>query len=103
MSLLPKSIHRCRRYPTQFNSGRDIPSEQVRVVQNDLMEHGFTKVGVAQVRAVELRADEGRPLEPSVAQIDAVELRCRHAQACEIGCHAAVLRAPVVPFFDALS
>ena len=25
MSLLPKSIHRCRRYPTTFNSGRDIP------------------------------------------------------------------------------
>ena len=27
MSLLPKSIHRCRRYPTKFNSGRDIPFE----------------------------------------------------------------------------
>ena len=27
MSLLPKSIHRCRRYPTKFNSGRDIPSK----------------------------------------------------------------------------
>ena len=27
MSLLPKSIHRCRRYPTKFNSGRDIPTE----------------------------------------------------------------------------
>ncbi len=26
MRLLPKSIHRCRRYPTKFNSGRDIPS-----------------------------------------------------------------------------
>ena len=25
MSLLPKSIHRCRRYPTKFNIGRDIP------------------------------------------------------------------------------
>ena len=25
MSLLPKSIHRCRPYPTKFNSGRDIP------------------------------------------------------------------------------
>ena len=25
MSSLPKSIHRCRRYPTKFNSGRDIP------------------------------------------------------------------------------
>ena len=24
MRLLPKSIHRCRRYPTKFNSGRDI-------------------------------------------------------------------------------
>ena len=28
MSLLPKSIHRCRRYPTKFNSGRDIPLER---------------------------------------------------------------------------
>ena len=26
MRLLPKSIHRCRRYPTKFNSGRDISS-----------------------------------------------------------------------------
>ena len=25
MRLLPKSVHRCRRYPTKFNSGRDIP------------------------------------------------------------------------------
>ena len=29
MSLLPKSIHRCRRYPTKFNSGRDIPSNVI--------------------------------------------------------------------------
>ena len=27
MRLLPKSIHRCRRYPTKFNSGRDIPGK----------------------------------------------------------------------------
>ena len=26
MRLLPKSIHWCRRYPTKFNSGRDIPA-----------------------------------------------------------------------------
>ena len=26
MRLLPKSIHGCRRYPTKFNSGRDIPA-----------------------------------------------------------------------------
>gem|GEM_PF-5724624 len=25
MSLLRESIHWCRRYPTRFNSGRDIP------------------------------------------------------------------------------
>ena len=31
MSLLPKSIHRCRRYPTKFNSGRDIPLDEVVV------------------------------------------------------------------------
>ena len=29
MRLLPKSIHRCHRYPTKFNSGRDIPSDAV--------------------------------------------------------------------------
>ena len=29
MSLLPKSIHRCRRYPTKFNSGRDIPPKRL--------------------------------------------------------------------------
>ena len=29
MSLLPKGIHRCRRYPTKFNSGRDIPESWV--------------------------------------------------------------------------
>ena len=28
MRLLPKSIHRCRRYPTKFNSGRDIPDRE---------------------------------------------------------------------------
>ena len=26
MRLLPKSIHRCHRYPTKFNSGRDFPT-----------------------------------------------------------------------------
>ena len=29
MRLLPKSIHWCRRYPTKFNSGRDIPQGRV--------------------------------------------------------------------------
>ena len=29
MRLLPKSIHWCRRYPTKFNSGRDIPGISV--------------------------------------------------------------------------
>ena len=28
MRLLPKSIHRCHRYPTKFNSGRDIPEQR---------------------------------------------------------------------------
>ena len=32
MRLLPKSIHRCRRYPTKFNSGRDIPPESLPTV-----------------------------------------------------------------------
>ena len=30
MRLLPKSIHRCRRYPTKFNSGRDISGGSTR-------------------------------------------------------------------------
>ena len=33
MSLLPKSIHRCRRYPTKFNSGRDIPAFEPEVLK----------------------------------------------------------------------
>ncbi len=37
MRLLPKSIHRCRRYPTKFNSGRDIPYRS----------HGFVSKGDA--------------------------------------------------------
>ena len=33
MSLLPKSIHRCRRYPTKFNSGRDIPQTYKKAIR----------------------------------------------------------------------
>ena len=33
MSLLPKSIHRCRRYPTKFNSGRDIPRDGTSLIR----------------------------------------------------------------------
>ncbi len=33
MRLLPKSIHRCRRYPTKFNSGRDIPPSGQTIVK----------------------------------------------------------------------
>ena len=33
MRLLPKSIHWCRRYPTKFNSGRDIPVDRAPVVK----------------------------------------------------------------------
>ena len=32
MRLLPKSIHRCRRYPTKFNSGRDISFTQSKSI-----------------------------------------------------------------------
>ena len=28
MRLLPRSIHRCHRYPTKFNSGRDFPFDE---------------------------------------------------------------------------
>ena len=35
MSLLPKSIHRCRRYPTKFNSGRDIPRSDARPANDE--------------------------------------------------------------------
>ena len=41
MSLLPKSIHRCRRYPTKFNSGWDIPLAgvglSVEMASHDIM------------------------------------------------------------------
>ena len=35
MRLLPKSIHWCRRYPTKFNSGRDIPFISVSLLNED--------------------------------------------------------------------
>ena len=37
MRLLPKSIHRCRRYPTKFNSGRDIPRTEVQILSSALL------------------------------------------------------------------
>ena len=38
MRLLPKSIHWCRRYPTKFNSGRDIPNDSpVSVKKNRVL------------------------------------------------------------------
>ncbi len=40
MSLLPKSIHRCRRYPTKFNSGRDIPTFGASARQNPWQNQG---------------------------------------------------------------
>ena len=36
MRLLPKSIHRCRRYPTKFNSGRDIPSKWEKIFKDPM-------------------------------------------------------------------
>ena len=39
MSLLPKSIHRCRRYPTKFNSGRDIPGSEHTVLLLQVVDH----------------------------------------------------------------
>ena len=38
MSLLPKSIHRCRRYPTKFNSGRDIPHSGIEVTLHNCQQ-----------------------------------------------------------------
>ena len=43
MSLLPKSIHRCRRYPTKFNSGRDIPP--VANIDTKLLIYGLFQKG----------------------------------------------------------
>ena len=37
MSLLPKSIHRCRRYPTKFNSGRDIPESIIGLYKTEVI------------------------------------------------------------------
>ena len=42
MRLLPKSIHRCRRYPTKFNSGRDIPSFRARYASS--MDQRIAKI-----------------------------------------------------------
>ena len=41
MSLLPKSIHRCRRYPTKFNSGRDIPLFEMAFPNHEEEHHIF--------------------------------------------------------------
>ena len=57
MSLLPKSIHRCRRYPTKFNSGRDIPKQ---VSTHDSLAH----IGQAESEAVRLK-DEALALVDS--------------------------------------
>ena len=38
MSLLPKSIHRCRRYPTKFNSSRDIPVSEASTHWDSALE-----------------------------------------------------------------
>ncbi len=53
MSLLPKSIHRCRRYPTKFNSGRDIPHRQAQNVINAVERIGETHETAKQVGAEE--------------------------------------------------
>ena len=37
MRLLPKSIHRCHRYPTKFNSGRDFP-QYIHLVLHQILE-----------------------------------------------------------------
>ena len=42
MSLLPKSIHRRRRYPTKFNSGRDIPLESANFQTRRTRKRNFT-------------------------------------------------------------
>ncbi len=49
MSLLPKSIHRCRRYPTKFNSGRDIP---VKALDTLYMQEQVDRAGLPAPRAI---------------------------------------------------
>jgi hypothetical protein len=45
MRLLPNSVHRCRRYPTKFNSGRDIPHRR----QVDVTGHVDARLCVSHV------------------------------------------------------
>ena len=52
MSLLPKSIHRCRRYPTTFNSGRDIP-ERASAYASNVGRLTFDELSVDQIVAGE--------------------------------------------------
>ena len=49
MRLLPKSIHRCRRYPTKFNSGRDIPYETVREMMAAAVDEPYARPGMVAV------------------------------------------------------
>ena len=61
MSLLPKSIHRCRRYPTKFNSGRDIPSSS-HLTPNDVPGADTARSGDGadpDVRSERLRGNPG--------------------------------------------
>ena len=62
MRLLPKSIHRCRRYPTKFNSGRDIPPVVIRV---EVAEHNIRDTGKINVEHLDI-SQYGIRMPPSV-------------------------------------
>ena len=65
MRLLPKSIHRCRRYPTKFNSGRDIPQvdsitglliddiEKLKSGEEQSLRESYPALALADVRILE--------------------------------------------------
>ena len=79
MSLLPKSIHRCRRYPTKFNSGRDIPelSTSEAIGQRHLEPAPLRVVREAVVRLLDVG-----PWRQSAGQVQRIESDVEPVPSC---------------------
>ena len=76
MRLLPKSIHRCHRYPTKFNSGRDIPplhSHRLNLVMTFIIRFKSLALFIAGIVAMAgNRCWAGEPNSPSYLEWNAI-------------------------------
>ena len=76
MSLLPKSIHRCRRYPTKFNSGRDIPrscERNIKRYRNSKMRQRWLAAVLLHCERRFRRVKGYASIDTVVAAIDAIQ------------------------------